>query len=334
MSRTIQLRVILMIVILPLGQIACVSVPEVETRLRGIKLSPDTYIARPGDTLATLAFRYKLDEATLAAMNPHLTGDRLLAGQRVTVHRVASASNDVQTASSAVTQNPIPTVSANQASPDRTTITSAVAQPTQSYAQPKQVYPTPAGEVPIDQIREIPANAVQPLAQRTPIEEVVPDELAAETGYTSLPIATEGQVNGAGNTQTIVAAPRGNATSGWVWPTWGEIAREFAPTEAGGHGIDIAGIPGQEIHAASGGTVAYAGRDLSGGDGKLIIIRHHSGLMSTYSHARQLFVAEDDVVRAGDVIASLGANAQNESVLRFEVRQDGNPLNPMNFLSN
>ena len=177
-------------------------------------------------------------------------------------------------------------------------------------------------------------NFGESISQRTPIEEVVPDELAAETGYTSLPIATEGQVNGAGNTQTIVAAPRGNATSGWVWPTWGEIAREFAPTEAGGHGIDIAGIPGQEIHAASGGTVAYAGRDLSGGDGKLIIIRHHSGLMSTYSHARQLFVAEDDVVRAGDVIASLGANAQNESVLRFEVRQDGNPLNPMNFLSN
>jgi len=56
--------------------------------------------------------------------------------------------------------------------------------------------------------------------------------------------------------------------------------------------------------------------------------------MTTYSHAAEIFVAEDDVVRAGDVIASLGANARNESVLRFEVRQDGNPLNPMNFLTN
>ena len=119
-----------------------------------------------------------------------------------------------------------------------------------------------------------------------------------------------------------------------MWPTYGEVAREFAPSEAGGQGIDIAGVPGQQIKAVSGGTVVYAGRDVAGGDGKLIILRHADGLMTTYSHARQLFVAEDDVVNGGDVIASLGANARNESVLRFEVRRNGNPLNPMQFLGN
>ena len=36
-------------------------------------------------------------------------------------------------------------------------------------------------------------------------------------------------------------------------------------------------------------------------------------------------------VRAGDPIASLGSNANEESVLRFEVRRNGNPLNPMDF---
>ena len=332
MSLTSQLRVTFVIVALPLMQMACVSVPEVETRLKGLQWQPHVYKARAGDTLSTIAFRYELDEEELRAMNPGLS-DRLAAGQPVTVH---NPSND-QFASETFTAAPIEDQSkvviqesAVSAGPRQTTITSAVTQPT-------QVYDAPEGRVSFDDIREIPANAIDPLsspqAVRQPLEEVVPDELEAELGYESLPVATEEQINTA-TTQTIVAAPRGNATSGWVWPTWGEIAREFAPNETGGQGIDIAGIPGQEIHAASGGTVAYAGRDVSGGNGKLIIIRHHSGLMTTYSHAQQLFVAEDDVVRAGDVIASLGANARNESVLRFEVRQDGNPLNPMSFLTN
>jgi len=205
-----------------------------------------------------------------------------------------------------------------------TTIVAAAPQ------QPINGVQTSNGTVAFDQIREFPANAVNPNAvpglATGPIEEVVPDDL----DYQSLEVADASMSTQA----NVIQAPKGNATNGWVWPTWGEVAREFAPTEAGGQGIDIAGVPGQEIHAASGGTVAYAGRDLAGGVGKLIILRHHSGLMTTYSHASQLFVAEDDVVRAGDVIASLGANARNESVLRFEVRQDGNPLNPMNFLAN
>ena len=80
------------------------------------------------------------------------------------------------------------------------------------------------------------------------------------------------------------------------------------------------------------GTVVYSGRDLSDSGGNLIIVRHPNNLMTTYSHADQLFVAEDDQVAAGDPIASLGWNANRESVLRFEVREDGNPLDPMQFL--
>ena len=329
MSLTSQLRATLLIAVLPLVQIGCASVPQVESRLQTWQLSPTVYSARPGDTLATVAFRYKIDEAQLRAMNPQLP-DQLVTGQRVVVHQPFDAQSAVQTASAAPIQNPGGVRAPNQALPSRTTITPAV--------QPTQIYPAPQASVPFDQIREIPANAVSSTINsrggQLPIEEVVPDDLDATLGYNSLPIVAQQPINTPAVTQTIIQAPQGNKISGWVWPTWGEIAREFAPNEAGGHGIDIAGVPGQEIHAASGGTIAYAGRDLTGGDGKLIIIRHHSGLMTTYSHARQLFVAEDDVVRAGDVIASLGANARNESVLRFEVRQDGNPLNPMNFLTN
>lgn len=315
---------------------ACVSVPQVENRLKEMQLPPHTYVARPGDTMATVAFRYQLDEAQLIAMNPHITR-MLVAGDRVVVHDLPSAmaASDglYLRAPQSVSQNNTLAPSQNSsilpgqsAQTHGTTIT-AVA-PRMASAPP--TYSTPAGDVPFDQITEIQANAINPNGARLPIEEVVTDDW----DYSSLPVATDEQLSTGSAGQRLVAAPQGNGTRGWVWPTWGQVARDFAPTEAGGQGIDIAGLPGQEIHAASNGTVAYAGRDLAGGNGKLIILRHSDGLMTTYSHADQLFVAEDDVVRAGDVIASLGTNAQNMSILRFEVRRDGNPLNPMNFLAN
>ena len=120
--------------------------------------------------------------------------------------------------------------------------------------------------------------------------------------------------------------------SSWVWPTKGPVARGFAPLKEGRHGVDIAGLPGQPVLAVKDGQVAYSGKDPSG-SGNLIIVRHEDSLLTAYSHAKDLFVAERDIVRAGDQIATLGWNARQESVLRFEVRQDGNSLNPMNFLS-
>jgi len=105
MSLTSQLRATLMIAVLPLVQIGCASVPQVESRLQTWQLSPTVYSARPGDTLATVAFRYKIDEAQLRAMNPQLP-DQLVTGQRVVVHQSFDAQSAVQTASAAPIQSP------------------------------------------------------------------------------------------------------------------------------------------------------------------------------------------------------------------------------------
>lgn len=321
MSFPSQIRAMTLLATLPMGLVACASLPDMETRLASMTLSPDVYTARPGDSLESIAFRYQMNPAELAALNPLVTFDGNIAGQKVKVHELlneqAIASNGLQRSSSGST------ILAPQR-PATTTVTPVITQPAIIQSAPP---PVATAELDYSQLLEVPASStstpvtslpLNPAPQSGPIEEVVADELE----YASLPQATP---------QPLGAA---NTVGGWVWPTQGQVAREFAPTEAGGQGIDIAGVPGQQIHAANGGTVAYAGRDLGGGDGKLIILRHSNGLMTTYSHARQLFVAEDDVVRAGDVIASLGSNARNESVLRFEVRQNGNPLNPMQFIGN
>jgi len=329
-----QIRVMILLAATPWGLIACTSLPELEERLATMTLSPTEFVARPGDTIESIAFRYKMDPAEVAALNPQMLQGENITGQRIVVHQPLSAPGEAlaggsgrQILDSTTFQRSTSDGRTILAPPTSTSITAAAPQPTviSNAAEP-------INNLDFEQIKEIPASAnrsqVNALPQSGFNEEVVPDDW----DYTSLPEATPAQLGAANSTQVITTDT--NASTGWVWPTYGEVAREFAPSEAGGQGIDIAGVPGQQIKAVSGGTVVYAGRDVAGGDGKLIILRHADGLMTTYSHARQLFVAEDDVVNGGDVIASLGANARNESVLRFEVRRNGNPLNPMQFLGN
>jgi len=109
------------------------------------------------------------------------------------------------------------------------------------------------------------------------------------------------------------------------------IAREFDASKPNGRGIDIAGAPGQDVYAARDGVVTFSGRDPSG-IGKLVIVKHVDDYLSIYSHTQNLFVSENDSVKAGDPIASLGANANEEAMLRFELRKNGKLLNPIKYL--
>ncbi len=346
MNRSSHTRFLFCITAIPIAVIGCASIPDVETRLQSLELGPNTYVARPGDTFETVAFRYRLEPEQLVALNPHLSAG-MNAGDRVVVHQFDTVAARSQYGPAPAELNGAETTQASRFGAGQSINSQSVAsgaikstpvtvQPNGNRVESVLIYPTqsvsPAQAA--ESYREIPANAQNTGNARLPIEEVVLDEFDDGLSYSSLPAVSEQQLAAANAPDSVLSAPSGNSISAWVWPTLGEVARDFAPSEAGGQGIDIAGVPGQQIHAASNGTVAYAGRELSGGNGKLIILQHDNGLMTTYSHANQLFVVEDDVVNAGDVIASLGSNARNESVLRFEVRQNGNPLNPMNFLTN
>ena len=307
---------------------ACASVPDVENRLQSMQLRSNMYVVKAGETVDSIAYRYRLSPAELEALNPGLS-QTIVAGMRINVRPGTVLPSDVRarakTAYGSVPQARL--VTENQARQIR---------PQQQIVANNQVTVAPApinndivprrvetiinepANTPI--VTEIPAtswsNEQVVVAEGNFREEVIPDTLDYE------PVQAG---RAAMNTELQ------QYVGEWTWPTQGQVAREFAPNEVGGQGVDIAGVPGQDIRAAMAGTVVYSGRDLSGG-GNLIIVRHSDSLMTTYSHADQLFVAEDDQVVAGDPIASLGWNANRESVLRFEVREDGNPLDPMNFL--
>lgn len=319
---------------------ACASVPEVESRLQSLQLHSNMYVVQAGETVESIAYRYQLTPSELEALNPGLSSS-ISAGLRINVKPGTMLSNDVRTRAAYAPAAQPRIVDRSQATnipgSQQTIVENAVVvSPTR--ANPEIVHRQPVETIVEDTLGPV----VKGVSPQPPAGTRVIEEIPA-TSWSSAPVVVD---DGRFREEVIpddldyepVAQSRATMNQElqqyvgeWAWPTEGQVAREFAPQEVGGQGVDIAGVPGQDIRAAMAGTVVYSGRDLSGG-GNLIIVRHNDSLMTTYSHADQLFVAEDDQVVAGDPIASLGWNANRESVLRFEVRKDGNPLDPMKFL--
>ncbi|MFO8141714.1 MAG: peptidoglycan DD-metalloendopeptidase family protein [Marinobacter sp.] len=138
-------------------------------------------------------------------------------------------------------------------------------------------------------------------------------------------------------TASISPAPQrgsGSQTVGnirWQWPHAGTVIAEFSESGKVNKGIDIAGKPGDAVKAASGGNVVYAGSGLLG-YGNLIIVNHNEHYLSAYAHNRKILVQEGEDVKAGQVIAELGSSGTDKPVLHFEIRRNGNPVDPARYL--
>ncbi|HMB72446.1 MAG TPA: peptidoglycan DD-metalloendopeptidase family protein, partial [Gammaproteobacteria bacterium] len=78
--------------------------------------------------------------------------------------------------------------------------------------------------------------------------------------------------------------------------------------------------------------VIYAG---SGGVdyGQLVVIEHNETWLTAYGHNRTLSVAQGDSVGVGQKIAEMGLGPDRAPQLYFEIRRDGDPLDPLTFLS-
>ncbi len=117
----------------------------------------------------------------------------------------------------------------------------------------------------------------------------------------------------------------------WRWPTAGPVAAAFAADDRARTGILIAGRRGQEIVAAAEGRVVYAGSGLIG-YGKLVIIKHNESYLSAYGHNDELEVEEGQQVRQGQRIALMGQGPGQQPRLHFEIRRNGDPVDPQLLL--
>ena len=127
------------------------------------------------------------------------------------------------------------------------------------------------------------------------------------------------------------AASAGPSNVSWAWPVEGEVIRDFPVDGSGKRGIAISGSRGDPVKAAAGGRVVYAGSGLIG-YGELIIIKHDHIFLSAYAHNQRLLVGEGDQVEKGEAIAEMGDTGTDRVMLHFEIRRDGQPVDPIRHL--
>lgn len=97
-------------------------------------------------------------------------------------------------------------------------------------------------------------------------------------------------------------------------------------------GVDFRCPTGTPVYASDSGYVAIA-KSLTYSYGKYILINHGNGLSTLYAHNSQLCVSQGQAVQKGQLIAYSGSTGNSSGPhLHFEVRLNGNRVNPMNYL--
>ncbi|MDB5775803.1 MAG: nlpD [Herbaspirillum sp.] len=123
------------------------------------------------------------------------------------------------------------------------------------------------------------------------------------------------------------AADAGPAPHDWVWPADGALTAAFGKKK----GMEISGDSGQTVRAANDGTVSFVGGGIRG-YGNLVIVKHSGNLLSVYAHNKSVIVKEGQTVVKGQKIAEMGNSDSNTVKLYFEIRRNGKPVNPAEYL--
>ena len=130
----------------------------------------------------------------------------------------------------------------------------------------------------------------------------------------------------------LIALPSTKPTDGtMVTSSYGVRADPFTGAAAFHAGLDFTGAYGSAIRAAAAGTVAFVGQ--RSGYGNVVEIDHGNGLLTRYAHLSGFDTRPGAQVARGQPIARMGSTGRSTGThLHFEVRVDGNPVNPRRFL--
>ncbi len=122
------------------------------------------------------------------------------------------------------------------------------------------------------------------------------------------------------------------------WPVNGAVVGEFGrrrhpvyDTFTVSRGIEIDGEPGDPVAAVFAGKIVFA--DWYSGYGLMVIVDHGGGYFSLYGHLSAIGVRVNQNVSAGDILGEIGDTASLIGPnLYFEVREETDALNPLNWL--
>lgn len=120
----------------------------------------------------------------------------------------------------------------------------------------------------------------------------------------------------------------------FVWPVRGEVITGFGDrvNMVVNKGIDIRAAEGSPVRASRSGKVVFCDPYMKG-FGNTLILDHGAGYQTVYSYNSRVLVKVGDAVRQNDTIAHVGRTGRaKEPSLHFEIRRDGKPQDPVNYL--
>jgi len=267
---------------------------------------PDTYTVKRGDTLYSIALDNGVDYRELAAWNALSDPAVLKEG---TVLRLRPPA------------------------PQQTAQPEARAQSGDTGVQVRPV--VTAGAVEARSLGDSRSAAEQP---RAAAEAPRPELLKTGPKAVKLPYSEENlallQRQSPADAKVEAAVPAAGGaieTDGveWMWPASGRVLAGFS--KGSNKGVDILGKVGDPVFASASGRVVYSGAGLRG-YGKLVIIKHNDTFLSAYAHNSNLLVKEGQSVVRGQKIAEIGNTDSPQVKLHFEIRRQGEPVDPMKFL--
>lgn len=272
-----------------------------------------SYVVVKSDTLYSIAFRKGVDFRDLAQWNGIAAPYTIWPGQRLTL-----SPSGRTTAAQATTAPRAPSPAVVPALPHPST-TATVFEPVTVPATTPTTSTTTSTTMTAPPVTASVKPAVPAVTATTAI---VPVAGVPAPAPATVPPPTP----------TPVAAGASRAVSGvsWRWPADGSLLSRFQSGDAI-PGIEIAGKSGDPVRAAADGVVVYSGNGLVG-YGELVIIKHNESFLSAYGHNRKRLVKEGQRVSAGQQIAEMGSTGATRNELEFQIRKDGNPVDPLGYL--
>lgn len=267
--------------------------------------TPTSYhIVKAGDSIGSIAQRYKMNKNELAKLNGLRPPHRLIVGQKLLVIKRGQLADG----SPAVNDEPTTTHSVGETGGVTVEKLSA-----------------PEG---IEDAAKPLETATKDFDVKSPLgtPESVEEGVGAPEPDTGKPVKA--------SANDVDSKPVPTSSGQMIWPVKGRVVKEFTTRadKRGNDGINIAAPLGTDVVAADNGVVARSGNQLRG-FGNFVLIKHNGGIMSVYTHLGDVAVKDGDTIQRGQKIGTVGKTGQvQEPQIHFEVRRNKTPIDPKTLL--
>lgn len=288
-------------------------------------------VARPGDTVASMAGRVGLSASALASYNGLPSGYAPRPGDELILPPAPSGPATVESAVLAPLGAPI-----GAAAPvDQAASATAGGAPAQADAQPTTGFDLSQIEAAIGDTPAAPTPRQSPPVTASAPPAPVPQAAAPLVVAAATPAAKPETPSApaAARTPAPATAAAQAPAARFVTPVNGAIVRPFNRAEgARSDGVDFAAPQGAAVVAAAPGQVALVSESL-GGLGTIVLIRHEGDLLTVYGRVDGVTVKKGDRVQQGQTIGAVapGASGRDPS-LHFEVRRGAESVDPARYL--